>query len=237
MSSGLGTAGTGQPLLEPEGNQPATLIHRPASYVERLEWSGLFLLPQPLEVELGSGDGSFLAQYAKEHPERNFIGVERLLGRLRKLDRKGQRAKLQNLRLIRLEAAYLVEYLLPGGSVAALHVYFPDPWPKRKHRKNRLINERFAELSQQALVEGGVVYLRTDDADYFGQMIRVFTANPNFKAVETPASLSGTVTDFERNFNLRGVPTLRAAYQLLGQTSITGPPPPLSSRSGGGGGG
>ncbi len=215
MSEGVKNAAA-EPAVPAGGvNQTGTLIHRPECYDERLELPELFLKPQPLEVELGSGDGSFLAAYARQSPERNFIGVERLLGRLRKLDRKGKRAGLQNLRLIRLEAAYLVEYLLPVGSVTALHVYFPDPWPKRKHRKNRLINERFTELARQALVVGGVVYLRTDDADYFEQMTRVFGANPGFRLVDTPVSLSAVVTDFERNFNLRGVPTLRAAYQLL----------------------
>ncbi len=213
MSGELGTDRADHTTQQPLLKRPATLIHRPASYFEPLRLEEMFPNPQPLEVELGSGDGSFLAQYAKQHPERNFLGVERLLGRLRKLDRKGQRAGLHNLRLIRIEAAYLVEYLLPRAAVAALHVYFPDPWPKRKHRKNRLVNEQFTELARQALVHGGMIFLRTDDADYFEQMTRVFAANPNFQAEETPASLSAVVTDFERNFHLRGVPTLRGAYR------------------------
>src|SRR5580698_10105408 len=114
-----------------------TLIHRLTSILDRLNPAQLFPAAQPLEIELGSGDGSFLANYAALHPERNFIGVERLLGRLRKLDRKARRAGLTNLRALRIESAYLVEYLLPRGAATALHIYFPDPWPKRKHRKNR----------------------------------------------------------------------------------------------------
>ncbi len=192
---------------------PVTLVHRLASVVEPLRMGELFALAQPVEVELGSGDGSFMARYAAAHPERNFIAVERLLGRLRKLDRKGQRAGLRNLRLISLEAAYLVRYLLPTGSVSALHVYFPDPWPKRKHRKHRLINEEFTELAWNCLVPGGVVYLRTDDGDYFTQMTRVFGENPKFAAVETPVELAAVVTDFERSFNAKGIPTRHAAYQ------------------------
>jgi len=163
---------------------------------------------------LGSGDGSFLAEYARLHPGHNFIGVERLLGRLRKLDRKGQRAGLTNLRGVRIECAYLVEYLLPPGSVEALHIYFPDPWPKRKHRRHRLINERFPALARQALVPGGRVYLRTDDQDYFAQMVRVFGADAKFKAVDAPAELAALLTDFEKDFLARGIQTLRAAYQV-----------------------
>jgi tRNA (guanine-N7-)-methyltransferase len=213
VSSETASAPDGSTAPLPLAGRPPSLIHRPDSFFELLKLAEMFPQPQPLEVELGSGDGSFLAQYAKQNPGHNFMGVERLLGRLRKLDRKGQRADLKNLRLIRIEAAYLVEYLLPRGSAAALHIYFPDPWPKRKHRKNRLVNERFTELAQQALAPGGIVFLRTDDANYFEQMIQVFAANPNFEAVETPTSLSEVVTDFERNFNLRGVSTLRAAYR------------------------
>ncbi|MEO6184141.1 MAG: tRNA (guanosine(46)-N7)-methyltransferase TrmB [Verrucomicrobiota bacterium] len=191
-----------------------TLIHQVESIVERIELEKIFPNAQPLELELGSGDGSFLAKYAQEHPEHNFIGVERLLGRLRKIDRKGLRAGLTNLRLVRIEASYLLEYLLPKKTVVALHIYFPDPWPKRKHRKNRLINEVFTVLTKEALQEGGTVYLRTDDADYFEQMARVFDANNSFEKTVTPPDLSSVVTDFERNFHLRGVPTLAAAYRL-----------------------
>jgi tRNA (guanine-N7-)-methyltransferase len=192
-----------------------SLILKPASYIEKLDWTKIFPAPQPVEIELGSGDGSFLAQYAKLHPETNFLGVERLLGRLRKLNKKGLRHGLKNLALLRLEASYLMEFLVAPGSIRALHVYFPDPWPKRKHRKNRLINERFTDLTAHALQPGGIAWLRTDDLDYFQQMTRVFNANPRFAPIETPEELSTVVTDFERNFHLRGVPTNRAAYQKL----------------------
>lgn len=100
-----------------------------SSIVVRLDLARLFPKKQLLEVELGSGDASFIAEYAKLHPERNFIGVERLLGRMRKLDRKGHRAGLQNLRGVRIECAYFLEFLLPSHSASVLHVYFPDPWP------------------------------------------------------------------------------------------------------------
>ena len=189
-----------------------TLLVTLAFITERLNLGKQFSSAQPLEVELGSGDGSFLANYAKLHPERNFLGVERLLGRLRKLDRKGLRAGLSNLRGLRIESSYCLEYLLPLASVSALHIYFPDPWPKRKHRKNRLINDRFTAVARQALVPGGVVYLRTDDEDYFAQMVTSFATDAAFKLIDTPAELSAVVTDFERNFLTRGIATRRAAY-------------------------
>jgi tRNA (guanine-N7-)-methyltransferase len=191
------------------------LIYPLPSILERLDLVKLFPKAQPLEVELGCGDASFIAEYAARHRERNFVGVERLLGRIRKLDRKGRRAGLTNLRGVRIENAYFLEYLLPPRSASALHVYFPDPWPKKKHRKNRLINEHFPELARRVLVTNGVVCLRTDDADYFAQMTTVFAANPAFRLVETPSELAALTTDFEKEFNARKIETRRAAYALV----------------------
>ena len=191
------------------------IIFRPPSYVERLDVGTLFAKPQPLEVELGAGDGSFFVRWAALNPAVNFLGVERLLGRLRKIERKSRRFGLANVRALRLEAAYFAEYLLPRGSVSAFHIYFPDPWPKRKHRANRLVNEAFTEVLRAALVPGGVVYLRTDDADYFEQMTRVFGANKNFEPVPTPERLAAVLTDFERTFNAEGIQTNRAAYRRV----------------------
>ena len=202
-----------QPEAALAGKYPDLIVPL-SSIVERIDLAELFPRNQPLDVELGSGDGSFLAEYARLHPGQNFIGVERLLGRMRKLDRKGRRAGLTNLRGVRIESAYFLEYLLPPHTAVALHIYFPDPWPKRKHRRHRLINERFPFVARQALAPGGTVYLRTDDQDYFGQMLGVFAAEPAFRPVDTPAELSALLTDFEKDFQARGIRTLRAAYRI-----------------------
>jgi tRNA (guanine-N7-)-methyltransferase len=183
------------------------------SIIERLGLAQIFPKPQPLEVELGCGDASFLVEYARRNPGKNFIGVERLLGRIQKLDRKGRRAGLVNLRGVRIESSYFLKYLLPPHAASALHIYFPDPWPKKKHHRHRLINEDFPALARAALAPGGAVFLRTDDADYFAQMTGVFGASGKFQKIETPDALAEVPTDFEREFNARGIPTLRAAYR------------------------
>ena len=200
--------------MSPGENSSVNLIYDLPSIVERIDLAALFGQARPLEVELGCGDASFLVAYARVHPERNFIGVERLLGRLRKLDRKGRRAGLTNVRGVRIESAYFLEYLLPAQSVAALHIYFPDPWPKRKHWKNRLINERFPGIARRSLAPGGGVYLRTDDPNYFEQMTNAFAADTAFRPVETPMDLRRLHTDFESDFTSRGIQTLHAAYQV-----------------------
>src|ERR1022692_4021594 len=103
---------------------PPDLIVELRSVVERLDLAALFPRPQPLEVELGCGDASFLVEYARRNPGKNFIGVERLLGRIQKLDRKGRRAGLANLRGVRIESSYFLQHLLPPGSAETLHIYF-----------------------------------------------------------------------------------------------------------------
>lgn len=210
--------------LEPE--EPHRL--RP-DVMARLDFGSIFGGSHPVELELGSGDGSFLAQYAALHPERSFLGVERLLGRLRKLGRKADRAGLTNLRSLRLEASYVLEWMIPPRSLAALHVYFPDPWPKRRHWKRRLINSEFVRHAATALKPGGVVYLRTDNAPYFEQMVEVFGASTEFAVTETPAELAAVVTDFERDFNASGIPTLRAAYRVQTTVALANDPPTSAS--------
>jgi tRNA (guanine-N7-)-methyltransferase len=190
-----------------------SLIYKPADIVEQLPLKKLFSTPGPLEVELGAGDGSFLIAYAQAHPETNFVGVERLLGRLRKIDRKARRTSLNNICLLRMEASYFVQYLVPRESVHSFHIYFPDPWPKRRHWKNRLITEAFTKILRAALVPSGTVYLRTDNGDYFEQMLASFKTNLNFAKIETPEKLLAFTTDFERGFHSQGVPTLHASYR------------------------
>lgn len=196
-------------LIQPE----PSLLYALPSILDRLELTHIFPTVHPLHVELGCGDASFLVEYARLNPQVNFIGVERLLGRIRKLDRKGRRLGLQNLSGVRIESSYFLDFLLPRHAAEALHIYFPDPWPKKKHRRFRLINERFTTLAWQALTPGGTVYLRTDDADYFEQMTAVFGADARFKSAPTPERLAAVVTDFERGFNAQGISTRRAAYQ------------------------
>jgi tRNA (guanine-N7-)-methyltransferase len=185
------------------------------SILDPLLLEQVFPAVRPVELELGAGDGGFLVEWAALRSEHNFIGVERLLGRLRKIERRAVRRGLANVRVVRLEASYFVKYLVPVRSVDALHVYFPDPWPKRKHWRHRLVNEQFPALAERVLVPGGSVYLRTDHEEYFAQMNRVFTAHGGFVAQETPAALAAVPTDFERGFRAAGVEVFRAAFGVV----------------------
>jgi len=203
------------PALNPPSILPPSILLQLDSAVDQIDLKAIFPTPQPVEVELGSGDGSWLIEYARLHPERNFLGVERLFGRLRKIGRKGTRAGLRNLRGLRLEAGYCLEYLLPPQSVQALHIYFPDPWPKRRHWGRRLVGERFPSLASRVLVPGGVIYLRTDSSEYFAQMQAVLGGQAAFQPTETPPELAAIHTDFERDFLRQGISAFSAAFKTL----------------------
>ena len=140
----------------------------PADYFRRLERAELCRDGCPLDVDLGCGDGSFLLAMAHHYPERDFLGVERLLGRVRKVCRKATRQHLANARVLRLESRYVTEWLLPEAGVARLHLLCPDPWPKLRHHRRRLVQLDFLAAVWRALVPGGEFFFITDHEEYFG---------------------------------------------------------------------
>ena len=195
------------------------ILYLPPSWFERLDWAAVFPKRQPIEVDLGCGDGSLLLHWAKRFPGRNWLGVERLKGRVLKLERKAPRLGIaDNLRALRIESGYAVEWLFPPASVAAYHIYFPDPWPKKRHHKRRLIQPEFVAALLGTLEPGGVVNLATDHADYFAEMLPCFDANGGFERAEpwVPAAPE-EMTDFERDFVTEGRPINRARYRKVGR--------------------
>lgn len=191
---------------------PDSLEYIPENYFAPLDLEAVFAGAPGgrLQIDLGCGDGAFLAEMARRNPCDRFLGVERLLGRVRRTCRRLARAGAENARLIRVESHYLARYLLPRGSVSVMHVMFPDPWPKRKHQHKRLIQTDFLDAAAEALAPGGELRLTTDDAPYFRHMREVFTTHPGF--VEEPWEPGGDYpqTDFERHFRGLGLPIHRA---------------------------
>jgi len=144
----------------------------PADFFSRARVQDIFATTaltgySPLEVDLGCGEGRFLTEIAAEYPDRCFLGVERLLGRVKKSARRARQAGLENVRLLRLEGAYAVEYLLPHHSVDRLHLLFPDPWPKKKHHGRRMLRREFLPILARLLKPGGELLFKTDHEEYF----------------------------------------------------------------------
>ena len=190
--------------MPPPASPAAAVELVPASYVERLDLAAVFGRTAPVEVDVGCGDGSFLMESARRRLGGDFLGLERLLGRVRKCCRKAARLGLGNVRLLRLESGYVVRWLLPPGSVAVFHVLFPDPWPKRRHQRRRLVNAEFLAALHAALAPGGEVRFKTDDADYFAHIQAVAAAHPGFASAPWTPEPDEALTDFERGFRAHG---------------------------------
>ena len=183
---------------------------RPSDYFARQQLTDIFPNPAPLEIDLGSGEGAFILAMAARHPDRNFLGVERLLGRVRKVCRAIARQGFENARIVRIETAYALRFLLPLGSVSVAHVGFPDPWPKRYHQRRRLVQDGFMEALHSTLAEGGELRVKTDDEPYFQWMERVFERAKGWQRVEWIEEADYPITDFERRFTAQGLPIYRA---------------------------
>jgi len=156
----------------------------PADFFKEQELSDLFERDAPTEIDLGCGDGSFLIQLAQQYPERNFLGVERLMGRVKKVCKKAYRANLTNVKVLRLETLYTVQWLLPKNSFDRIHLICPDPWPKEKHHKNRLMQEPFFEAVHQLLKPTGEYLFRTDHEEYYDWSVEKMAEFPKFKTIE-----------------------------------------------------
>jgi tRNA (guanine-N7-)-methyltransferase len=171
----------------------------PPNMLSPIVFSEVFWNDRLVEVDLGSGPGKFLVEAAQKYPDRNFLGIERLLGRVRKTRRRAFRLGINNLRLLRMEMEYAVTYLLPRESIFRFHLSFPDPWPKRRHHARRVVDGDFLEALWRALVTDGEIRIKTDHEAYFRQIIHTAEKSrlwqfPDWMDENYP------VTDFEQDF-------------------------------------
>lgn len=154
---------------------------------------------RPLVLEIGSGMGETTAQIAAQHPEADFIAVEVHGPGVGSLLNKIHQGKIQNLRIVRHDAVEVLQQMVADGSLAAIHVFFPDPWPKKRHHKRRLVRAEVVSLMKDKLAAGGIVHLATDWSDYAEQMELVFANEPLFQPVE-----EGLVERPQTKFESRG---------------------------------
>ena len=175
----------------------------------------IYDLSRPLEVEVGCGKGRFLTGRAAANPDCEFLGIERMLGRVRTFDNKTRRLGIANAHVVRLEALYTFWYLLPAHHARTVYVFFPDPWPKRKHHSHRLFGPLFLSALWKRLEIGGRLEFATDHEEYFHVVEDCFAADARFARVAPRARGPEEWTEFETMFRNQGLPIHAAAWQSL----------------------
>jgi tRNA (guanine-N7-)-methyltransferase len=161
--------------------------------------AAIFGRSAPLVLEIGSGMGETTARIAGERSDTDFVAAEVHspgVGSLLKLIEKHQ---LKNIRVIRHDALEVLERMIPDGVLAGIHLFFPDPWPKKRHHKRRLVQPAFAALVVRKLAPGGYLHAATDWEDYALQMAEVLAAEPGLRRAEDAAARPAT------KFELRGL--------------------------------
>jgi tRNA (guanine-N7-)-methyltransferase len=180
----------------------------PASYFAPLDLEAIYGRNAPIEIDLGCGDGSFLVEIAEAHPETDFLGIERLVGRVGSARRKITERGLINARVLLVETSYAVERMLQANSVAQFYLMFPDPWPKRRHWRRRVVTEDFLASIHRALVPHGALRIATDQVDYFREIERLAGESTQFVLSSDPEPPRARST-FEKRFSQSEIYRLR----------------------------
>ncbi len=183
-----------------------------------LQWEVLFGNANPVELEIGTGKAGFLLRRAHAYPDRNFLGIEWANKFYRYAVDRMERWQMGNVRLLRIDARHFIREVCPRDSLTALHVYHPDPWPKKRHHKRRLFEPVFVATAVQCLVPGGRLAVQTDHAEYFEVIRTLLRAHPDL--VEVPfddADFGVVAARVETNFEIKYLRAGREIHQLAMQ--------------------
>ncbi len=182
-----------------------------------IDWQTLFGAARPVEIEVGCGKGSFLVAYARAHPELSVLGIENQPRWVRWIEGRLARNVVPNARVLCADAALIVGRFVPDASVRAYHVYFPDPWWKRKHHKRRLVQASFASELHRTLEPGGILHLATDVRDRFATMLEELGTQPFvIERHEAPTPAGRPLTNFESKYRVEGRPLHYATLRKRG---------------------
>lgn len=184
----------------------------PAALGARIDFAAIFGNDRPVELEIGCGKGGFLLRQAKAHPERNYLGIEWANQFYKFAADRMARWGMTHVRVMRTDAKEFVLRHVPPGSLRAIHIYHPDPWPKKRHRKRRLITPDFALAAARALAADGRLAVQTDHAEYFQQIETVLRGCPLLAAAPFDDPEFGTIGErTETNYEIK---YLRAGREI-----------------------
>jgi tRNA (guanine-N7-)-methyltransferase len=183
----------------------------PELCIARFDLTTIFARVAPLQVDLGCGEGSFVCELAERHPEKNFLGIERLASRVAKTSRKA--ARIANVRVLHAETSYAVRYLLSERAVETFYLLFPDPWPKRRHHRRRIFTPEFLNSVHAALKDEGLLRIATDHRDYFTYIQRLAGQSTDFPTTEMNSQFPAST--FEKRFQRRGLSIYRLTLRKI----------------------
>lgn len=200
--------------LAPPPRPDQTLVPTP----EPLNWAALFGNNHPVEIEVGFGKGMFLVNTGQEHPDRNYFGIEIVRKYQLYAATRVAIRKLSNVRTCCGDAKWILKTFVTPGSVDDVHVYFPDPWWKNRHKKRLLFTPDFAELVLTVLKPNGLLHFVSDVQDYFVMVTGVLAGVPAFELLpppeeSAPQNDTDYLTNFERKFRKEGRPIYRSLYR------------------------
>ncbi len=178
-------------------------------------WERVFPDEQPIELEIGTGKAGFLLRRAQACPDRNFLGIEWANQFYKFAVDRMQRWRVCNVRLLRTDASHFIRVVCPRASLTALHVYHPDPWPKKRHHKRRLFQPAFVDAAVACLVPGGHWAVQTDHAEYFTVIAELLRNHPRLREVPFDDPEFGVeATRVATNFEIKYLREGRQMHQI-----------------------
>jgi tRNA (guanine-N7-)-methyltransferase len=200
-----------------DGDLEGAMLPEPTSGSdETLDFAAIFGNDHPVELEIGCGKGAFLVTAAELYPTVNFVGVEVAPPFARAAADRMLRRGLVNVRVMCSDAGRLVREHVRSESLSAIHLYFPDPWPKKRHQKRRIFSPEFLDAVHRALRPGGRLCLATDFHPYYEVMRQTTDIDPRFvRLSEFEWYASGGVTNFEKKYLRAGRTSYRAAFRTV----------------------
>ena len=185
------------------------------------DWQTHFGNDHPMKLEIGFGMGSFLIEMSAQEPKSNFIGMDFYHKGIRKLMTRIKKLQLENIRMAYGDVRFKAPLLFKDGELDTVYINFPDPWPKKRHIKRRLIKPGFVKLIGQKLAPAGQIHLATDSESYAIEMLEYFNSEPLFKNQDPEAGfLENRIdlpkTKYEKNFINAGHKIYYLEYSRLG---------------------
>ncbi len=196
----------GVPLMTPDNTAQAT----------PLDTAEFFGAPGPIEIEVGCGKGTFMTSYCEKHPELPFLALEKeaeiayeAAGRI------ARRPALKHVRVVLADAAVFFRDFLPESCARAFHIYFPDPWPKKRHHKHRIMRENFLEEVRRVAAGEALFFFGTDHEEYHLETRELFSRTPWLQMLDADAApTEGIQTNFEIKYRRIGKPIYRCVLRI-----------------------